>query len=133
MRCEHPFNATTNRPAGCGVGGLATILNTSKGDAYVCTCMRPSGAALKVKQYVGHHCVSEAGRQGVEPLIIEVSDSRETSECSAWECPAFAVACVIKQFAGADHKSAAELIIAANLTAAGKARTVSGDFSTNGT
>ena len=106
MWCKHPINATTNRPAGCGVGGLATILKTTNGDPYVCTCMRPGGAALKVEQHVGHHGVSDAGRQGVEPLVIEVSDGRETSECSAWECPAFAVACVIKQFAGADDKSA---------------------------
>src|SRR5208283_2722878 len=127
MRCKHPINATTNRPAGCGVGGLATILKTTNGDPYVCTCMSPGRAALKVEQHVGHHGVSDAGRQGVEPLVIEVSDGRETSECSAWECPAFTVACVIKQFAEADHKSTAELIIAANLTATGKARTISGD------
>src|ERR1022692_1857099 len=115
VRCEHPFNATTDRPAGPGVGGLAT----NKRTAEVCTCMSPGGAALKVEQPVGLYRIAEAGRQGVEPLIIEVHHG--ACEWTGSDCSAFIVACVIKQFAGADHKSAAELIIAANLTAAGKA------------
>jgi hypothetical protein len=54
-----------------------------------------------------------------EPLIVEVHHG--ACECTASDCSAFAIACVIKQFAGADHKSAAELVIAANLTTTSKA------------
>src|SRR5450830_737366 len=127
VRCEHPFDATTNRPAGPGVRGLAT----SKRTAEVCTCMSPCSAALKVEQPGGLYSIAEAGRQGVKPLIIEVHHG--ACEWTSSDCSAFIVACVIKQFAETDHKYAAELVIAANLTTTSKARTVSRDFSARGT
>ena len=119
MRRKHPFSAATDGPAGSAVGALGN-LNTCGSD--VCTCMYPGAAALKVEQPSWCHCVSEAGRNGVKPLIIEVS--HVACEWTGYECSTFAVACVIKQFADADHKAAAELVIAADLTAPGKARTV---------
>ena len=70
MRREHPFDATARRPTRSGLGGLAN-LNTSKGQ--VCTGMTPDRAALAVDQPSGCHCKAEATRQGIEPLIIEVS------------------------------------------------------------
>ena len=69
VRCEHPLNAATNRPAASGVGGLATKRSTTRNDGYACSCMSPGAAALKVEQPVGLHCIANAGRQGVEPLI----------------------------------------------------------------
>ena len=90
--------------------------------------MSPGAAALKVEQPVGLHRIAEAGRQGVEPLILEVGRGSKTTERSGCERPAFTVARPIKHIADADHKSAAELVIAADLTATGKARTVSRDL-----
>ena len=88
--------------------------------------MSPRSAA-KVEQPGGLYRIADATRQGVEPLIIEVHHS--TREGTASDCAASLVAGVIKQFAGTNHKSAAKLVIAANLTAAGKTGPVSGDFS----
>ena len=94
-------------------------------------CMSPRSAALKVEQPGGLYRIADATRQGVEPLIIEVHHS--TREGTASDCAASIVAGEIKQFADTNHKSAAKLVIAANLTATGKTGTVSGDFSAGST
>ena len=70
MRREHPFDATADRPACSGLGGLAN-LKTIEGD--VCTGMTPGRAALEIEQPGGSPRIAEAGRQRVEPLIVEVS------------------------------------------------------------
>ena len=51
-------------------------------------CLSPGAAALKVEQQVGLHRIAEASRQGVEPLIIEVSHvtARTTSATRSETC-----------------------------------------------
>ena len=101
-------------------------MNTINGE--VCTGISPGPAALKVEQPWGCHRIADAARQGVEPSILEVN--RVTCEWTGFDCSTFAVACPIEHIAEPDHPAGAgELIIAANLTATGKARTVSRDFS----
>ena len=67
MRREHPFNATTNRPACSGPVGTAN-LKTTNGE--VCTVLGPGGAALKVPQPGGSERIADAAGQGVEPTIL---------------------------------------------------------------
>ena len=61
MRREHPFNATTNRPACSGPVGTAN-LKTINVD--VCTVLGPGGAALEVPQPGGSELNSRCGRSG---------------------------------------------------------------------
>ena len=125
MRREHPFDATAGRPARSSVGGLANLTHTIDGD--VCTGMTPGRAALAIDQPGGCHRIAEAGRQGVEPLIIEVSHNLVPEPVV--DCSTSFVARPIKHIAEADHPPAGELIIAADLTATSKAGTVCRDFS----
>ena len=67
MRREHPFNATTNRPACSGPVGTANV-KTTNGD--VCTVLGPGGAALEVPQPGGSERIADAAGQGVEPTIL---------------------------------------------------------------
>jgi len=121
--CEHPFNAATNRPACFGAGKTANV-STVYGD--ICTVPSPDGAALSVKQPAGCEPIADAARQGVEPIIIDVNPDPVAVEDA---CPIPAQACPIQHIAKAKHPSAGILIIAANLTAASKARIVRGEFS----
>ena len=91
--------------------------------------MSPGRATLEVEQPGGCHRIAEAGRQGVEPLIVEVDHA--TCEWTGSDCSTSVVACPIKHIPETDHPRAGELIIAANLTAASKARIVSRDFHTS--
>ena len=101
-------------------------MNTTKVD--VCTGMTPGPAALEIEQPGGCHRIAEAGRQGVEPSIFEFNLA--TCEWTGSDCSTSVVACPIEHIAEPYHPPAAgELIIAANLTANGKTRTVSRDFS----
>ena len=99
-------------------------MNTTKGD--VCTGMTPGRAALEIEQPGGCNRIAEAGRQGVEPLIIEVDD--DAVEHTGCDCSTSIVARPIVHVAETEHPAAGELIIAADLTATGKARTVCRDF-----
>src|SRR4249920_2377673 len=90
--------------------------------------MSPGPAALEVEQPGGCHRVADAARQGVEPLIVEVDHA--TGERTESNCSTSVVACPIKHIAEADHPpGAGKLVIAANLTAPGKPRTVGRNFS----
>src|SRR5262245_22996746 len=123
---KHPFNATTGRPTCSGPITEITEVKTSKG--YVCTGFNPGNAALTVEQPAGRPRIAEAGRQGVEPINVEVSRATKTV---GEESSIPMEACPIKHIAGAKHPAAGELIIAANLTAAIKARIASRDFQTS--
>ena len=79
MRREHPFNATTNRPACSGPVGTANV-KTTNGD--VCTVLGPGGAALEVPQPGGSERIADAAGQGVEPIILEVNRAACT-----WKVP----------------------------------------------
>ena len=70
MRREHPFNATTNRPACSGPVGTANVKTTN---VDVCTVLGPGGAALEVPQPGGSERIADAAGQGVEPTILEVN------------------------------------------------------------
>ena len=107
-------------------------MKTSSGD--VCTCVSPGPAALEVEQPSGRHRIADAARQGVEPLIVEVNDVTSDSRYAGWDCSTPFVACPIEHIAEPDHPpGAGKLVIAANLTAPGKAGTVCRDFSTTST
>src|SRR6476620_9782161 len=77
MRREHPFNATTNRPACSGPVGTANI-KTSNGE--VGTVLGPGGAALEVPQPGGSERIADAAGQGVKPTILEVNRA-----CCTWQ------------------------------------------------
>ena len=88
MRREHPFNATTNRPACSGPVGTANV-KTTNGE--VGTVLGPGGAALEVPQPGGSERIADAAGQGVEPTILEVNracyrwrdlERRKFSACS---------------------------------------------------
>src|SRR5262249_28114238 len=128
---EHPFNATTGRPTCSGPGDAANI-KTINGD--VCTVLSPGHAALTVDHPAGagelSPRIADTARQGAEPIIVEVnrgciSQSIDESFIPIQGCP-------IKHIAEANDPSAGELIIAANLTAAGKATVVCRDLSKTG-
>src|SRR6185295_5924004 len=67
---EHPFNATTRRPACPGVA-VAAEGQTSYGD--VCAGLNPGRATLTVEQPAGRERVANTARQGIEPVDVEVS------------------------------------------------------------
>src|SRR5262249_1155088 len=92
--------------------------------------MNPGYAALTVDQPAGCKRITDAARQGVEPISVEVS--RATKTCDWIEESSIPMeACPIKHIAEANHPAGAgPLIIAANLTAASKARIASRDFPT---
>src|SRR5215510_12285176 len=89
--------------------------------------MSPGPAALTVDQPGGCRCIADTARQGVEPTSLEVDLA--TGERTERNCSILMEACPIKHIADADYPSAGELIIAANLTAASKARIVCRDLS----
>src|SRR6476661_1200230 len=88
--------------------------------------MGPSAAALTVEQPGRGERVTDAARQGVEPLIVEVDDG--APERASSDRSASVVARAVKHVAEADNPSAAELIVATDLAAASKARTVRREF-----
>src|SRR5262245_40332398 len=117
---EHPFNATTGRPACSGPTDAAKV-KTINGE--VCTGSSPGHAALTVEQPVGCKSIADAASQGVEPIKVGVNVDIITESIDEISIPT--PCCPIKHIADADHPSAAgELIIAANLTAASKGRTI---------
>src|SRR5262245_6709264 len=123
---EHPFNATTGRPACSGPIEAAKVNSSATytwpGNPEVCALIKPSHAALTVEQPAGCKRIADAARQGVEPTTVIV-DRGDITE-SIGESSILTQRCPIKHIADADHPSAGELIIAANLAAASKARTL---------
>ena len=69
MRREHPFNATTNRPACSGPVGTASV-KTTNGD--VCTVLGPGGAALEVPQPGGSDRIADAAKNSADVTISSV-------------------------------------------------------------
>ena len=91
-----------------------------------CLYLTPDPAALEVGQPGGCHRIAEPGRQGVEPLIFEVD--RGTIEYrlpKTVDCYIFVPVVPSNILRKPITHTAGELIIAANLTATGKAPTVS--------
>jgi hypothetical protein len=86
---EHPFNATTSRPACSGSACVAKI-KSSEGE--VCFRMSPGHAALTVEQPAGCKRIAEATRQGVEPISLEVN--RATCEWADEDCSIPMKACL---------------------------------------
>src|SRR5262245_56505271 len=116
---EHPFNATTGRPACSGPAELAKV-KTINSDVYA--VINPSHAALTIEQPAGCKRIADAARQGVEPTTVGVSRNKIIELIGESSVPTHV--CPIKHIADANHPSAGELIIAANLAAASKGRTV---------
>src|SRR5262245_41422625 len=114
---EHPFNATTGRPA-CSGPIEAAKVNSINGE--LCALIKPGHTALAVEQPGRCKRIADAARQGVEPTTVIVERDNITESICESSIPT--QACPIKHVADADHPSARELIIAANLTAASKAR-----------
>src|SRR5262245_16211754 len=123
---EHPFNATTGRPACSGPIEIAKVKShrprRRRCDPEVCALIKPSHAALTVEQPAGCKRIADAARQGVEPTTVIVERDNITEIIG--ESSILTQRCPIKHIADADHPSAGELIIAANLAAASKARTL---------
>src|SRR3954471_21553728 len=119
MRHEHPFHAPADGPTRPSRRSLSD-LNASKRD--IRTRMAPCGAALEVNHPVRHPRVTDAARERVEPLVIEVdyiSGERTRSYSSAT-----IITRTVEHVAKAEDPGLGELIITPDLTAAGKARTV---------